>query len=276
MKLYIYRGLGKRQNEKVPWDVTHVIVDSNVTVIRKNAFSNHIHLVSLIMVDNVKRIEEFAFWNCLALRFILLSKTLEYIGDCAFAQCESLKALFLPSTVKSIRFYAFDSCSSLRLLILPNDIDLGKVPMYIISDTPIYHIADNVGVQYEEEDDDIPTDESIRRVNEWLFHHMDAAPFHKLCYDSSITTKHLNDYLNEHGNDSAVAIDTIHDMTPLHMLSMNPHSPSDAIAALFDVNMEVIFRLDNQEKIPLDYARDYNVGGLVALVNGLCNHRNAA
>ena len=60
------------------------------------------------------------------------------------------------------------------------------------------------------------------------------------------------------------------------MLSMNPHAPADVIAALLNVNMEVVFRLDNQGKISLDYARDYNVGGLVALVSGLCNHRNAA
>ena len=119
--------------------------------------------------------------------------------------------------------------------------------------------------------------ESSRRVNEWLYHHMDNAPFHKLCYNSSITTKHINDYLNdEHDNDSARAIDTIHGMTPLHMLSMISHSPADANAALLDVNVEVVFRLDGQGKISLDYARDYNVGGLVALINGLCNHRNAA
>ena len=65
-------------------------------------------------------------------------------------------------------------------------------------------------------------------------------------------------------------------MTPLHMLSMNPHAPADTIAALLDVNMDVAFRLDNQGKISLDYARDYNVDGLVATITGLCNHRHAA
>ena len=64
--------------------------------------------------------------------------------------------------------------------------------------------------------------------------------------------------------------------TPLHMLSMNPHALADTIAALLDVNVEVAFRLDNQGKMSMDYARDYNVGGLVAMVNGLCNYRHAA
>jgi len=146
----------------------------------------------------------------------------------------------------------------------------------IIGETAIYHIAENAGVAYEYGYDDHATEESNRRVNEWLIRHMDEAPFQKLCCNSSITTKHIHDYLNEHGDDSARAIDTIHGMTPLHMLSMNPHAQADSIAALLDVNVEVVFCLDGQRKISLDYARDYNVGGLLALVNGLCNHRNAA
>ena len=65
-------------------------------------------------------------------------------------------------------------------------------------------------------------------------------------------------------------------MTPMHMLSINPHTPSDAIAALLNINMEVAFHFDNRGKMSLDYARDYNIGGLVGIINGLCNHRNAA
>ena len=100
---------------------------------------------------------------------------------------------------------------------------------------------------------------------------MDEAPFHELCYGSSITAKQINDYLHENGNDSALVIDTNHGMTPLHMLSMNPHAPAVSIAALFSSNMEAVFCLDNQQKTPSEYARDYNVGGLVGIINGLCN-----
>eukprot|EP00554_Chaetoceros_debilis_P008716 CAMPEP_0194100150 /NCGR_PEP_ID=MMETSP0150-20130528/1122_1 /TAXON_ID=122233 /ORGANISM="Chaetoceros debilis, Strain MM31A-1" /LENGTH=270 /DNA_ID=CAMNT_0038786479 /DNA_START=129 /DNA_END=938 /DNA_ORIENTATION=- len=270
MKLYIYRGL---ENEKVPKDVTHVIVDNSVTVIKKKAFEECKLLVCVIMGDNVKRIEGHAFRECIALRFIRLSKTLEFIGYAAFYGCESLEALFLPSSVTSIVRLAFDSCRSLRLMILPNDINLGNIAEgvvnhveMIIIDTAINQIAENEGVEYETTSGGghFVTDASLRQVNEWLIHHMDEAPFHKLCYNSSITTRHINDYLNEHGNDSTLNFDMIHGMTPLHMLSMNPHAPADAIAALLDVNVEVAFCLDHEGKISLDYARDYNVGGLVA------------
>eukprot|EP00554_Chaetoceros_debilis_P007249 CAMPEP_0194075924 /NCGR_PEP_ID=MMETSP0149-20130528/2818_1 /TAXON_ID=122233 /ORGANISM="Chaetoceros debilis, Strain MM31A-1" /LENGTH=50 /DNA_ID=CAMNT_0038756527 /DNA_START=63 /DNA_END=211 /DNA_ORIENTATION=+ len=50
MRLHIYHGL---DDEIVPKDVTHVIVDSSVTVIKEKAFWGCKHLVSLIMGDNV-------------------------------------------------------------------------------------------------------------------------------------------------------------------------------------------------------------------------------
>ena len=203
-----------------------------------------------------------AFCCCLVLRFIWLSKTLEYIGKFAFVSYYVLEALFLPSTVKSIEREAFGSCESMRLLILPHDIDLNNVRNDIIDGTDIYQIARTAGVEYDCHGG--INNESNRRVNEWLIHHMDAAPFHKLCSDSTITTKHINDYLHEHGNDSALAIDTYHGMTPLHTLSMNPHAPADAVlAALFNSNIQTAICADNQQKTPLEYARDYNVGGLI-------------
>ena len=63
MKLYIYQGL---DNEEVPKDVTHVIVDNSVTIIKREAFLECRRLVSVIMGDNVKRIEAGAFHYCRA------------------------------------------------------------------------------------------------------------------------------------------------------------------------------------------------------------------
>ena len=168
----------------------------------------------------------------------------------------------------------------MRLIILPNDIDLNNVGDMIILRSDIQEIAGTEipDVEYCLDDllEDVLTDESNNNVNEWLDQHMDEAPFHKICYNSSISTKQLNDYLQEHGNDAALAIDPYYGMTPLHMLSMNPYAPADAVAALLEVNVETAFSLDNEGKIPLDYARDYNVGGLVAMISALCNHRNSA
>ena len=162
------------------------------------------------------------------------------------------------------------------MIILSHDIAFGNVDQGIIWETGSQHIEENAG-EYEINDYGYDvTDRSIRRVNEWLSRYMDEVPLHRLCYDPSITTKHINEHLAENGTEAALAIDPYHAMTPLHMLSMNPHAPADTIAALLDVNMEVAFCLDNQGKMSMDYAaREYNVGGLVGMINGLCNHRHS-
>uniref|UniRef100_A0A7S3QJ06 Leucine-rich repeat domain-containing protein n=1 Tax=Chaetoceros debilis TaxID=122233 RepID=A0A7S3QJ06_9STRA len=273
MKLHIYRGFGRRK-EKVPWDVTHVIVDESVTKIQGGAFKGKAHLVSVIMGDNVSRIEDQAFYCCGALSFLRLSNVLEFIGEAAFSTCNSLEAVFLPSTVRRIETEAFMYCASMKLLILPDDIDPDNVCDLIIDCNGLEHIAAASDVEYEFESDSIfLSDESIRRVKEWLIHHMDESPFQKLCYDTSVTASKINDYLDENVPGSALHVERIHGMTPLHMLTMNPHAPADAIAALFVSNMEAIFQSDHQERDPLDNARTYNADGLVATIAALCNHR---
>ena len=56
-------------------------------------------------------------------------------------------------------------------------------------------------------------------------------------------------------------------MTPLRILAMYPNALADSIASLLDSNMEAAFCLDNQQKAPLEYAIDYNVGGLVGWID---------
>jgi hypothetical protein len=270
MKLYLYRALF---GEEVPKDVTHVIIDHSVTTIKKEAFYKCYDLVSVIMGDNVKRIEWGAFCDCRFLRFLQLSRTLEYIGWQAFAFCESLEVLFLPSTVKEIEDSAFYGCRLLRFIILPHDIETSNVGNMIIYNTGILQIAEAAGIKYEGGED--PT-ESIRRVNEWLIHHMDEWPFHKLCYSSSVTTKQINDYLTENGNDVALTINP-HDngMTPpLHILSMNPHAPADAILALLKANINAATVRDHEGKTPLYYALRYNPCAFVRMYSYLCEHTN--
>ena len=104
---------------------------------------------------------------------------------------------------------------------------------------------------------------------------MDESPFQHLCYNSFVTVKQINDHLNENGNESAIVIEAIRGISPLHMLSMNPKAPADTIAALSDFGMEVFFCLNNRQKTPLEHARDYNVGGLIGMINCFHNYRKS-
>ena len=88
-------------------------------------------------------------------------------------------------------------------------------------------------------------------MKEWLINHTDeqGIRFHSTsfaCYNSSIATTNINEYLVENGDNSAFAIDPYHSMTSLHIISMNIHAPADAIAALLDVDAEAVIRFDNQ------------------------------
>eukprot|EP01083_Nonionella_stella_P011595 32902_1 len=331
--LYFYSG---RRDEKVPKDVTHVIVKDNVKAIWKEAFHYCRFLVYVRMGNSVKRIEKSAFSNCTMLQVVILSNTLEYIGEFAFNTCRSLEGLILPPTVTEIVQWAFDRCYAMKLLILPSDINVENgVDVEIISGTALSNIAEAAGIRYEtfvieniaeqeqfqdlveldqeqhqghnlEEDlggnvienlvqenveenwaqDNFNfaafeenwaqlqgiTDESFFGFNNWLIHHMDNSPFHKLCYDVSVTASKISDYLDEHGHDSALQVDAIHGMLPLHMLARNPHASVDAILTLLKANTNAVNVMDFEKKTPMHYALTYNPCSFVRIYSYFHEH----
>ena len=279
MILYRYGGT----QVPFPKNITHAIVDENVSTIREEAFENCIFLVSLIMHDNVKTIERAAFRNCTALHFVRLSKTLDRIGRYAFSCCTSLENLVVPSTLTHLGREAFYLCESLHFLMLPQDLDLVAHTCKDFDKTGIYKkIAFRMNIRYTYKNfsfrspmrgQKVATQRSNERVNRWLTSYMETYSFHKLCYDQSITTIKINDFLAERVNAASV-VDHYHIMTPLHVLAGNPHAPSGSISALYHSHPESVFHLDILYNTPLDLAREYNVDGLLELINCLCIHRD--
>ena len=125
---------------------------------------------------------------------------------------------------------------------MPNDTDLGNVGENIICSTALEQIAETADVVSKYDGG-----KSRHQINEWLLHHMGEEPFHQLCSNSSVTIKKINDYINANDNYSVLAINTIHGMTPLHMLVMNLHASSDSIVALLSYNMQAIFCVREQK-----------------------------
>ena len=62
--------------------------------------------------------------------------------------------------------------------------DFANVCKDIVYFTKIQQIAETAGVEYEQ--GEWESEDSNRRVNEWLIHHMDETPFHKLCYPQTL------------------------------------------------------------------------------------------
>eukprot|EP01083_Nonionella_stella_P094821 266144_1 len=93
-------------------------------------------------------------------------------------------------------------------------------------------------------------------------------------------------FLREHANTIEIdiqswgvqswrGVDTDPGCTPLHVLARNPFVPAHVIAALLELKMDDAFCPDNEGLSPLDYAKEYNVDGLVKMIAVLCNHRNS-
>lgn len=275
MRLYIYRC---KDEEKIPEDVTNVIIHEEVTTIPERAFWDNDSLLSVVMHDGVKRIEYGAFADCTNLRYVRLSRSLEYIGESAFDDCQELRGLFLPVTLREIGKYAFASCLRLRILILPNKILLENVGSLIVADC--CKLLTCPSIQYQEDgigevSHDIETE---KVVHEWLQDRqrieVKSSPLHLLCSDTHISGQMINDFFNEHGLDAASEVDEVHQMTALHILTMNPHSTQDAIISCIRANPSAAIHRDEDGYTPIDNAMLCNVPGLISMMKFLCVHRD--
>jgi len=111
--------------------VTYVLIPSSVKVIGRGAFRDCSSLSSIDGTVNVHTIREFSFCGCTSLTSVdnvLTTSSVTTIERFAFNSCESLTSITVPSCVTSIAEYAFAHCSSLIAVDLPpsvNTIQLG-------------------------------------------------------------------------------------------------------------------------------------------------------
>jgi hypothetical protein len=145
--IFVYTG-----EQRVPRNVTHVIIDRSVKIIPERAFQNRRKLVSVEMHDGVEKIERWAFQgchslrgiknlpgvvaveraafqNCRALTDVECGDRLETIGMEAFSNCHSLQKIKMP-TVRIIRNGAFCACMQLTDVELPAVETIGQYAFY--------------------------------------------------------------------------------------------------------------------------------------------------
>lgn len=143
----IFLHYNGQPRDKVPDNVTIVVVDSSVSEIPNRAFyrcrnlsvvycSEGLELIgkaafegccSLRCVDNLfslREIQDFAFADCHSLSSIELHEGLELMGQWAFYNCESLKVLQIPSPIKKIQEYTFNGCKGLARISLSEETQL--------------------------------------------------------------------------------------------------------------------------------------------------------
>ena len=80
------------------------------------------YLVNIDIPSNVTSIRKFAFSSCTNLTSVTISDSVTDIGDDAFANCESLMNVTIPNSVTSIGKNAFYGCSGLTNVTIPNSV----------------------------------------------------------------------------------------------------------------------------------------------------------
>jgi len=85
----------------VPLDVTHVIVDKSVKIIRREAFLGRDRLVSIEMHDGIEIIEGWAFYNCISLKGSMRLPGVRVFEGWAFS-CKDLTAVEFGDKLETI------------------------------------------------------------------------------------------------------------------------------------------------------------------------------
>lgn len=96
--------------------IKSVILPSNITSIKFDAFNHCMELDSLIVPESVTELGNSAFSGCSSLKKIKLSNAITIFPYHVFDYCPSLTELTLPDSLTTIKGYACSNCSSLTKL----------------------------------------------------------------------------------------------------------------------------------------------------------------
>ena len=132
-----------RVDERIPWHITHVLIDKALKFVPSRAFSSHSNIEEVICHDGVLKIEQEAFNYCPQLRRVVMPGVkevetsafngcfvlnyvecgkLERIGAFAFRECQSLNSIDLPS-IRIVERFGFCHCRNLFSVNLGKDLE---------------------------------------------------------------------------------------------------------------------------------------------------------
>ncbi len=94
-------------------EITELVIPSDITEIKKDAFQGCTSLTSVTIPDSVTEIGGNAFRNCSSLTSVTIPDSVTSIGKYAFSYCTSLAGVTIGNSVTKIGEYAFYNCSSL-------------------------------------------------------------------------------------------------------------------------------------------------------------------
>ena len=125
-KIY-YLNDDLEEKSTAPWnsyrsDIERIVVETGVTTISRNAFSDCNNLTSVTIPDSVTMIGDDAFYGCINLTGVTIPDSVTEIGTWAFCGCENLESIELPDSVTTIGDGAFIDCYNLTSVEIPNSV----------------------------------------------------------------------------------------------------------------------------------------------------------
>lgn len=165
----VIRGTGSMADfDHAPWmeycsSLKEVVIESGVTSVGKNAFSDCSNLTTVTIPDSVKHIGIHAFYKCKSLALITIPKELESIGNAAFYECKELAQIAIPSTVTSIGELAFRRCNKLSI-----EVD-AENPYYVSFDGALFDKNMETLYWYPSASGDYTIPSSVRTIGSMAF-----------------------------------------------------------------------------------------------------------
>jgi len=248
----------------------------NVEIIEACAFRG-CHSLDAVFLPSVKIIKTNAFNDCRKMRRVIMNENVETIERCAFHACDSLDAVFLPSSIKEIGNFAFSYCTNLRILSIPHTINIEKLGKGIIVGCDTFRHMHSAHLP--------PLEGNHNQVNQAIIDfNRNLPPLHQACHSTNVSTQSISQYITAHGTAATYNTDYGDGMTPMHVLTLNPHADASSIMTCFEANMGAALEPYSNGrsnsypsalsgKTPLDYLAEYNVESHLSIVAALCRHR---
>lgn len=101
---------------------TSLVMQNNVKIIAREAFSDCGGLTSITIPDSVTSIGDGAFAGCSGLTSVTIGNSVTSIGVSAFGGCTGLMSITIPDSVTSIGFRTFAYCSGLTSVTIGNGV----------------------------------------------------------------------------------------------------------------------------------------------------------
>ena len=98
--------------------VTNLVIPSDVTEIKNDAFECCNSLKSVKIHDGVTAIGNYAFQLCESLTEVKIDEGVKCVADYAFYKCPTLASINIPNSVTSIGNYAFAHCEALTSAVI--------------------------------------------------------------------------------------------------------------------------------------------------------------